>query len=56
MVHGQRKKDKYYVVLSSDKNYTQGAFEYSDTGYQRAVEYVQKIQKKTCGTFYIKEK
>jgi|TARA_Y100000401_G_scaffold30134_1_gene22008 hypothetical protein len=55
-VQQPRKRDKYYVVLSSDKNYTQGAFEYSDHGYKKAVEYVRKIEKKTCASYYIKEK
>ena len=51
-----RKKDKYYVVLSEKKNYTQGAFEYTPNGYEKAIEYVRKIEKRTSEKYYILEK
>ena len=51
-----RKKDKYYVVLSERRNYTQGAFEYSENGYEKAVAYVRKIERKTSEKYYILEK
>ena len=50
-----RKKDKYYVVLSERRHYTQGAFEHSPNGYEKAVEYVRKIERKTSEKYYILE-
>jgi hypothetical protein len=51
-----RKKDRYYVVLCEKKNYTQGAFEHSPNGYEKAMAYVKKIERKTSEKYYILEK
>ena len=51
-----RKKDKYYVVLSEKRHYTQGAFEHSPNGYEKAIAYVRRIERKTSEKYYILEK
>lgn len=48
------KKEKYYLVLSKDKNYNHGAFPYTDEGLKMAKDFVKKFSKQE--ELYIVEK
>tara|TARA_R100000808_G_scaffold24932_1_gene59518 strand:- start:7615 stop:7773 length:159 start_codon:yes stop_codon:yes gene_type:complete len=49
-------KKKYYVIVSSDKKYTHGAFEYSPEGLQKAKDYIKVISIRSDEKFKIIEK
>jgi len=50
------KKKKYYIIVSDDKKYTHGAFEYSPEGLQKAKDYIKLISTRSDEKFKIIEK
>jgi len=40
-----RKKQKYYLVLSKEKNYRYGVFPYSEEGKLQAEKFIQQNKK-----------
>ena len=48
------KKDKAYIVVSTDKGYIQGAFPYSKDGKARAEEYLRELTKKNKQEYAVK--
>lgn len=39
----KKKNNKYYAVVSINRNFLYGAFPFSEEGYSRAQEYLKKI-------------
>ena len=52
----KKNNDKFYLVLSKDKNYKYGAFPYSKEGLEAATEFKVKIEKEHKQKLYIAEK
>ena len=48
-------KEKYYQVLSKEKNWMHGAFPHSDQGLQDAKRYQKNLEKKSSDTIIIIE-
>jgi|TARA_Y100000593_G_scaffold94271_1_gene192572 hypothetical protein len=49
-----RNKKKCYVI-TGDKNYTYGAFPYSEEGLKKAKRHLRQLKKQHNGNFEIKE-
>jgi len=47
---------KYYLVLSKSKNYTFGAFPYTEEGRKKAEAFVKKTSKQKNEELYIQAK
>lgn len=50
----KKEKDKFYIVVSRDKNYTHGAFPHSEQGLNDAKKYAKKISSSLKEKFEIK--
>jgi ABC-type thiamine transport system substrate-binding protein len=49
------KDKKSYYVITNEKNFTFGAFNYNDEGLKKAKKYLKDLKKKNSDTFFIKE-
>lgn len=52
----KNKTPKYYLVLSKHRNYTYGAFPYSEDGKKQAERFLRKESKKANEELYLVEK
>ena len=50
------KKQKYYAVHSKNDNFLHGVFPLSKEGYDKAIEYISKINPKNKEEFIIRKK
>lgn len=54
---GRRKlEDKFYLVLSKSRNYTHGAFPFSEDGLEKAKKFIKEKSKQSKDALYIVEK
>tara|TARA_R100000008_G_C3584491_1_gene171156 strand:- start:724 stop:891 length:168 start_codon:yes stop_codon:yes gene_type:complete len=49
------KDKKSYYVITNEKNFTFGAFDYNDEGLRKAKRYLRDLKKKNNDNFFIKE-
>jgi hypothetical protein len=42
-------------VVTNDRNYTYGAFEFTEEGLKKAKKHIRTLKKTSGGEFYIKE-
>jgi hypothetical protein len=50
------KRQKFYLVLSKDKNYLHGAFDATEEGEKEAKKYMKEMEKKKKIKLYLKIK
>lgn len=51
-----KSQNKFYAVVSQNKNYLHGVFPYSEEGKEQAKKYIETLKKTSVQTFEIIEK
>lgn len=51
-----KQQNKFYAVVSQNKNYLHGVFPYSEQGKEEAEKYIKTLQKTSSQKFEIVEK